>query len=243
MAKRVSQRVSSARDVKKALAALGTPERAKRSAGFFKTGAGEYSEKDKFIGVTVPEQRLVAKANEDFPFQDLHTLLQSPVHEERLTALIILVARYERGDVAEKKRCFDFYLAHLAAVNNWDLVDSSAPQIVGMHLRSADRKLLYRLARSKDLWQRRVAIVGTQALINAGESADTFAIADLLLGDTHDLIHKAVGWMLREVGKRVSETELRRYLEKNITRLPRTALRYAIERFPPAERKEWLARK
>ncbi len=167
-------------------------------------------------------------------------LLKSRVHEERLTALMLLVLQYESGDDAKKTECFDFFVENMAQVNNWDLVDSSAHQIVGTHLLKRDRKLLHRLAKSKDLWERRVAMVATYAFICEGESADTFAIAELLLSDAHDLIHKAVGWMLREVGKRVSEADLRRFLKKNAPRMPRTALRYAIERFPEDERKAWL---
>jgi 3-methyladenine DNA glycosylase AlkD len=232
----------SARSVARALTALADPERAQAVARFFKTAAGEYSAGDRFLGISVPAQRTVAKAHAALPLDGLATLIQSPIHEHRLTALLILVAQYERGDAAAKKARVTFYVRHLAGVNNWDLVDSSAHQILGAHLLTRDRQRLHRLAKSKSLWERRVAIVATYAFIGAGETQETFAIAEQLLSDTHDLIHKATGWMLREVGKRVSERALREFLEKNASRMPRTALRYAIERFPAAERKTWLAR-
>ncbi|MEO6421095.1 MAG: DNA alkylation repair protein, partial [Polyangiaceae bacterium] len=179
------------------LKALADPVKAKGVAGFFKSGPGQYGEGDRFLGVTVPSQRRIARKYADLTLDELGTLLGSPLHEERLTSLIILVGQYDRGDAAEKNARFEFYLAHIAGVNNWDLVDSSAAQIVGAHLLTRDRKLLRRLVASDDLWERRVAIVSTYAFIRAGEHADTFAIAELLLGDEHDLIHKAVGWMLR----------------------------------------------
>lgn len=222
------------------LAALADPKKAKGVAAFFKTGKGEYGEGDVFLGIPVPAQRQVAKRHRDLPLPAIAKLLKSPIHEERLCALIVLTEQYARGDEATKAKCFDFYLQHLAGVNNWDLVDSSAHQIVGEHLLTRDRKLLRKLAKSKDLWERRVAIVSTWAFIRKGESETTFEISQLLLHDTHDLIHKAVGWMLREVGKRVDEDTLRGFLKAHVSELPRTALRYAIERFPADERKAWL---
>jgi 3-methyladenine DNA glycosylase AlkD len=226
--------------VRAELAALGDPQRAKGVAAFFKTGPGQYGEGDVFLGISVPQQRSVARAHRTLSLKQLAALLKSKIHEERLTALLILVAQYERGDEAAKGACFDFYLAHLGRVNNWDLVDASAYQIVGAHLLERDRKLLHRLAKSEVMWERRVAIVSTYAFIRAGEATTPFEIAQALLGDRHDLIHKAVGWMLREVGKRVSEDVLRAFLKANVSRLPRTTLRYAIERFPITERKAWL---
>lgn len=225
------------------LKALADPVRAAGVASFFKSKPGQYGEGDRFLGITVPAQRSVARKYPDLSFGDLETLLSSPMHEERLTALLILTRQYERGASAQKKACFDFYLAHRAGVNNWDLVDTSAPQIIGAQLLDRDRKLLRRLAASANVWERRIAIVSTYAFIRAGELADTFAISELLLDDEHDLIHKAVGWMLREVGKRVSEDELRRFLKKNAARMPRTALRYAIEHFSDAERKAFRSLK
>lgn len=229
--------------VRRALAALATPSRARASAWFFKTGKGQYGEGDRFVGVAVPEQRKVARAFESLSLREVGRLLASPVHEERLTALFILVRRYQRGDAAVRQEVFDFYCAQLSRVNNWDLVDSSAPQIVGAHLLERDRALLYRLAGSERLWERRVAMIATLAFIQAGEAKDALAIAERLLGDREDLMHKAVGWMLREVGKRVDPELLSGFLKGHAARMPRTALRYAIEHFPKAERQAWLAQK
>jgi 3-methyladenine DNA glycosylase AlkD len=169
------------------------------------------------------------------PLNDVEKLLASPIHEHRFVALEILVAQYEQGDSA----VFNFYLKHTKFINNWDLVDTSAPYIVGGHLRTRPRKILYRLAKSKNLWERRIAIVSTQTLIRAGEIEDTFAIAKILLSDDHDLIHKAVGWMLREAGKQ-SAPALVKFLKEHYAQMPRTALRYAIERFPAERRKQML---
>jgi len=232
--------MQTARAVRSQLAAVADPARAKSSAGFFKTGAGQYGEGDVFIGVTVPQQRIVAREFRDLPLAEIERLLASKIHEERLTALIILVDSYERGNDDTQAAIYAFYLDHLSQVNNWDLVDSSAAQIVGTHLLDRKRNALRNLARSKSMWERRVAMVATYAFIRRGEHEDAFAIAELLLTDEHDLIHKATGWMLREVGKRASETELRRFLTEHAAHMPRTALRYAIERLPPTERKSWL---
>ncbi len=213
------------------------PGKAQSALGFFKTGAGQYGEGDVFIGVTVPEQRRITKRYPGLPLADLERLLRSKIHEERLSALFMLVARYRSDPDAVVK----LYLRNLKWVNNWDLVDSSAPQILGAWLLDKDRALLYRLARSKDLWERRVAMVSTQCFINAGESKDALKIAALLLDDGHDLIHKATGWMLREMGKKVSEKELNGFLRTHAAAMPRTALRYAIERLPEKERRRWMA--
>ena len=211
-------------------------------ARFFKTGPGEYGERDHFMGVTVPVQRSLAKRFAKLPLEDSEKLLHSDLHEERSLALFVLSLQCAKGTDAERAAIVKLYLANAAHVNNWDLVDLSARPILGEWLRDRDRKVLYRLARSKNLWERRIAIVATYAFIVAGESKDTFAIAGLLLGDTHDLMHKAVGWMLREVGKRVSEDALRSFLETHASVMPRTMLRYAIERFSPKERASWLAK-
>ena len=184
--------------VKKELAAAADPERARNSAWFFKTGKGEYGYGDRFIGLTVPVMRRIAHRYLHLPLADVEKLLASPIHEHRFAALEILVAQYERE---HSPAIFDFYLKHTEFVNNWDLVDTSAPYIVGQHLLTRPRKILYRLAKSRNLWERRIAVVSTMALIRAGKIEDTFAIAKLLLADDHDLIHKAVGWMLREAGK------------------------------------------
>ena len=223
-------------DLRKELAAAADPERARNSAWFFKTGEGQYGHGDRFLGITVPVQRRIANRYVHLPLTGVEKLLASPIHEHRFVALEILVAQYEHGDTA----VFDFYLKHTRFINNWDLVDTSAPYIVGEHLLTRPRKILYRLARSKDLWERRIAIVSTQTLIRAGEIEDTFAIAKLLLADDHDLIHKAVGWMLRETGKQ-SAPALVRFLKEHYAQIPRTALRYAIERFPQPNRKQMLA--
>jgi len=223
-------------DLKKELAAAADPERARNSAWFFKTGKGQYGHGDRFIGLTVPTMRRTGHRYVHLPLADVEKLLASPIHEHRFVALEILVAQYEQGNSV----VFDFYLKHTKFVNNWDLVDTSAPYIVGQHLLTRPRKILYRLAKSKDLWERRIAIVSPQSLIRAGEIEDTFAIAKILLLDDHDLIHKAVGWMLREAGKQ-SAPALVRFLKEHYAQMPRTALRYAIERFPAERRKKMLA--
>jgi 3-methyladenine DNA glycosylase AlkD len=232
----------SAAEVRAALAAAASPAKARVMAGFFKTGKGQYGEGDQFWGVTVPAQRKIARAHRGLPLGELGRLLDSKVHEARLTALLILVDRYARGDDDTKRAAFDFYLRHLGRVNNWDLVDSSAHQIVGEHLKARDRALLDRLAKSKVLWERRVAMISTYAFINAGEHEDTFRLAKALMRDDEDLMHKAVGWMLREVGKRIDPELLRGFLRAHASDLPRTALRYAIEHFDPTERRAWLAK-
>lgn len=217
------------------LAQAGNPERARHSQGFFKTGKGQYGEGDEFLGIPVPIARKIAKRYAHLGFRELDKLLRSSLHEHRFTALEILVFQYERGEARLKQQIFDFYLQHSRSVNNWDLVDTSAPYIVGEHLVTRSRKVLYRLAKSKNLWERRIAVVATLAFIRRNDLRDIFAISALLLNDRHDLIHKAVGWMLREAGKR-QEAELVAFLERNYARLPRTTLRYASERLSKALR-------
>jgi len=195
-------------DLKKELSAASDPERARNSAWFFRTGEGQYGHGDRFLGITVPVQRRIANRYVHLPLTGVEKLLASPIHEHRFVALEILVAQYEQGNI----EVFDFYLKHTKFINNWDLVDTSAPYIVGKHLLTRPRKILYRLAKSKNLWERRIAIVSTQTFIRAGEIEDTFAIAKILLTDEHDLIHKAVGWMLRETGKQ-SAPALVKFLE------------------------------
>ncbi|HET9742020.1 MAG TPA: DNA alkylation repair protein [Terriglobales bacterium] len=226
-------------DLRRELAEASDPERARKLAWFFKTGKGEYGEGDRFCGITVPVQRKIARRYGHLSLGDVEKLLRSPVHEHRFTALEILVFQYERGDDSTKRRVYEFYLDHLHHVNNWDLVDTSAPFIVGDYLVSRSRRILYKLAKSPNLWERRIAIVSTMAFIAKNDLLDTFAIAARLLDDEHDLIHKAVGWMLRETGKR-SQPALLDFLERNYARMPRTALRYAIERLPEAQRKRVL---
>ncbi len=226
-----------------ALRSLATSARAKAAARYFKTGEGEYGEGDVFIGVSVPDVRKVARAHAALPIAEVDDLLCSKVHEERLLALVLLVRRFERAkDPDERRAIFDLYLSRLEHVDNWDLVDSSAPQIVGGWLSSRrDRRVLDRLAGSRHLWSRRVAMLATLHFIRDGESADALRLAEVLLADEHDLIHKAVGWMLREVGQRVGPGELRAFLSAHASDMPRTALRYAIEKLPEPERKRWLA--
>jgi 3-methyladenine DNA glycosylase AlkD len=221
------------------LAALANPIRAAGVARYFKSGVGEYGEGDKFLGIPVPVQRKVVLRYRALPLPDLARLLVSPTHEHRLAALEILVAQYERGTEMERRKIVAFYLRHPQGINNWDLVDTSAPYILGEHLRTRSRRLLVELAKSKSVWKRRMAIVSTLTLIKSGETADAFRIAEMLLSDPHDLIHKAVGWALRETGK-VSQADLLAFLSKHYASIPRTTLRYAIERFPPQQRKRIL---
>ncbi|MEA1929789.1 MAG: DNA alkylation repair protein [Patescibacteria group bacterium] len=226
----------------KELEKLSTPERAKASAWYFKTGKGQYGYGDIFWGITVPNERKVAKRHKDLPFAEIKKLLRHKVHECRFTGLLILVTQYKAGDKAEQKRIAKFYLTHRQQVNNWDLVDSSAPYILGPHLLDKDRSMLYRLVRSKNLWDRRIAVISTFAFIRDGDYEDSLKLAKLLLEDKHDLIHKAVGWTLREVGKKSLEAE-EGFLKKHASIMPRTMLRYAIEKFPEKKRKSYLAKK
>jgi 3-methyladenine DNA glycosylase AlkD len=228
----------------KDLHALARKGRSADLAYFYKTGPGEYGEGDVFIGVIVPDTRLVAKKYIDLPFAELEKVINSPIHEERLCGLIILTLRYKRDkDEQSRKKIFNFYMKMLRAghVNNWDLVDVSAP-IIGDYLISdpGHMQLLEKLSRSKDLWHRRTAMVFTFAFLRRGITGPTVVIAENLLSDDHDLIHKATGWMLREMGKR-DLTLLRSFLKENAPEMPRTALRYSIERLPESERKRWLA--
>lgn len=219
---------------------MATPGKAELLQGFFKTGPGEYGEGDVFLGVMVPQSRRVAREFAELADGELVKLLASGVHEERLTALLIMVRRFEKGNEQVRRHVYGLYCRHLRHVNNWDLVDLSAPNIVGVHLLDRKRAVLDRLARSPSLWRRRVAVLATAAFIRRGEFVDILRIAERLLQDPEDLIHKAVGWMLREVGKRDVET-LEKFLRVHCRRMPRTMLRYAIERLPEARRREYLA--
>lgn len=227
--------------VKKELNALADEAKANFIKGFFKAYEGGYAEGDRFLGITVPVQRKVAKRYLGLGLPEVKKLLASPIHEHRFVGLEILVFRFERGEAVERSKIARFYMHNLERVNNWDLVDASAPYILGEWLKDRSRKPLYRLARSKSLWKKRVAIVSTLAFIRAGQTKDTFAICEMLLNDRHDLIHKACGWMLRETGK-VSEAGLRRFLDDHSGAMPRTMLRYAIERFPERTRRAYLKR-
>lgn len=229
-----------AQDARRKLKSLASPATAKVSATFFKTGAGQYGEGDIFIGIKIPVLRQVAREFKGLSLTEIDSLLQSPIHEERMLALLILVNSVERGDDAYHKQAFDFYSSRTQYVNNWDLVDTSAPAIVGGYLIGRTRKPLLKWAQSKVLWERRIAIVATQYFIRRDDFTDTLTISKLLLGDSEDLLHKATGWMLREVGKRHQPT-LVEFLNQHSSTMPRTMLRYAIERFPAIERQAYLS--
>ena len=205
--------------------------------GFFKTGPGQYGEGDVFLGVTVPQSRKIAKSYRSADLDTVRELLHSKVHEERQVALLILVGKYDAGE----NGIVDFYLEHLQQVNNWDLVDLTAPNILGKHLADKNRSLLHKLARSSNVWERRIAIVATYHFIRNNDFGDTLSIAEILLGDNQDLIHKASGWMLREVGKR-NVVLLENFLGHHYKKMPRTMLRYAIERLPESRRKFYISR-
>ena len=206
---------------------------------FFKTGPGEYGEGDVFVGIKIPILRKLAAEFEEEPLQTLRILLRSKIHEERMLALMILVRRFARENDQGRRQIYKLYLAHSRLINNWDLVDGSAPYIVGAFLWSRNRKPLYVLAKSPSLWERRIAILSTFHFIRQNDFADALRISELMLRDEHDLIHKAVGWMLREIGKRdrtIGET----FLKMHYREMPRTMLRYAIERFPESRRRKYL---
>ncbi|OIO07921.1 DNA alkylation repair protein [Candidatus Falkowbacteria bacterium CG_4_10_14_0_2_um_filter_41_15] len=228
--------------IEKELRALANPVKALDLARFFKTGQNQYGAGDVFLGIMVPQQRAVAKNNMDATLAEIQTLLNSKIHEFRLTALLVLILQYAGADCRPRRNYVDFYLKNTNNINNWDLVDLSAPKILGDYLLSRNRKLLLKLAHSGNLWERRIAIISTLAFIQENQFGDTIKIATILLNDSHDLIHKAVGWMLREVGKRNLETELE-FLEEYSARLPRTMLRYAIEKFSESKRKKFLNKK
>ncbi len=229
--------------IRREFAARANPKKAARAMSFFKTKKGEYGAGDVFLGLTVPETRVIAKRYQDLQLPDVLRLLRIGEHEERLCALFILVHQFKNGTPEIRRRICDIYLKNTKHINNWDLVDASAHYILGAYLEGRSKTILYRLARSKNLWEKRIAMVATWHDIQYGSSKEAYAIANLLMSDAHDLIHKAIGWMLREAGKRVSKEELRRYIQINAPRMPRTALRYAIEHFPKEERKKFLALK
>jgi 3-methyladenine DNA glycosylase AlkD len=220
--------------------ALADPQRAVGVARFFKTGPGEYGAGDRFLGIRVPALRQLARACQDLPRGEVVRLLTSRWHEERFLALLILVRQYRRADAAQRASIYRAYMQYAKYVNNWDLVDCSAEHIVGAHLREGDRRRLLRLAASPSVWNRRIAVLSTFHFIKQGEYQDTFDLARRLLDDPHDLIHKAVGWMLREVGNRDRAAE-ERFLRGYAGRMPRTMLRYAIEKFPEPLRRRYLA--
>lgn len=224
--------------VRRRTKALANPVQAKAAQWFFKAGPGEYGEGDRFLGIRVPQLRALVREFETVDRATITALLKSPWHEERLLAVLLLVRQFERGTDADRKAIYALYLRSLRHINNWDIVDSSAPHIVGRHLDGKGRGTLVRLARARRVWSRRVAILATFYTIRRSEFADTIAIATLLLHDPHDLIHKATGWMLREVGQR-DMTTLTTFLDRHAATMPRTMLRYAVEKLPPARRRHY----
>ena len=225
--------------IRRTMRRMANPQKAAILKGFFKTGKGEYAEGDVFLGITVPQLRKLAHENRDLSVEEAGSLLESRLHEERLLALLILVDQYRRGTDRLRSKVFEFYCEHLSRINNWDLVDVSAEHIVGAHLAERDKAQLFRWARSNDLWKRRISIVSTFFGIRRNRFDETTKLSGLLLKDTEDLIHKAVGWMLREVGKRDLHAE-ERFLKRTYRAMPRTMLRYAIERFPERRRRAYL---
>jgi 3-methyladenine DNA glycosylase AlkD len=228
-----------ASELREKLHQLGNDKKAGVLQRFFKTGPGEYAEGDRFIGVTVPPIRKLAKDYRDLSLQEIHSLLCSAIHEERLLALLLMVAQFQRGNKLQRQTLYRLYLASTGQINNWDLVDVSAEHIVGGWLFDRSRKPLYKLARSASLWERRIAIMATFHFIKRGEFSETLRLAERLINDEHDLIHKAVGWMLREVGKREQGVE-EAFLQQHYRIMPRTMLRYAIEKFPEQRRQAYL---
>lgn len=227
--------------IRQELKKVADSKRAELSLRFFKTGKGEYGEEDRFLGIVMPEQRKIAqKYTSNISVEETLKLLQGKFHEERMTALLILVFKYKKGSQVEQKQIFESYLANTKFINNWDLVDVTCSNIVGVYLFDKNKEILYKLAKSKSLWERRIAVISTLYFISKGELSDTFKISKILLADRHDLIHKAVGWMLREAGKQ-DKTKLVKFLEENRLKMPRTMLRYSIEKFSPVERKRYLS--
>nr|WP_315407819.1 DNA alkylation repair protein [uncultured Prevotella sp.] len=217
------------------LQALSDAEKREIFPKFFKAGKGEYGEGDRFLGVTVPNIRAIAKLHKDISIEEIRELLQSEWHEVRLCALIIMVEKSKKKDEALRKELFNLYLSQTKRINNWDLVDLSCRFIIGEYLLDKSRDILYQLAQSSLLWDNRIAIVSTYAFIRKGQLEDTYALSDLMMQHPHDLMHKAIGWMLREAGKRDSE-RLYDYVMSHRADMPRTMLRYAIEKFSPKER-------
>ena len=233
--------MSTSEKVIQVLQDLANPEIAEHSFRFFKAGPGEYAEDDKFLGVRVPDQRKIARKNRTLPLSEIQKLLQSDYHEVRLTGLFILVYQYEKADHSRQKEIFRFYNNNLNHVNNWDLVDSSAKYIAGHYLFDKDRSIVYKLANSNNLWERRVSVLTTFYFIDRDDFSTTLDICEKLLDDNEDLIHKATGWMLREIGKK-DKAVLTDFLNNHYKSMPRTMLRYAIEKLPEVERQRYLKR-
>lgn len=226
-------------ELKQELQNLADSEQAKILQRFFKTGKGDYGEGDVFLGIKVPTQRKIATKYYELSLEGIYKLLQGNIHEERLVALFILINKYKKSSLEGKQIIFDFYLKNTKNINNWDLVDISAPNIIGNFLIDKPKDILYKLAESENIWEKRIAIISTFAFIKENKFENTLAISELLLKDRHDLIHKAVGWMLREVGKRDVKV-LEEFLRQHYKDMPRTTLRYAIERFDEEKRKKYL---
>lgn len=228
-------------DIIKELKSAADKDKAKVLARFFKTGEGEYGENDKFLGVMMPRQRVIAKNFVDIPLPEVEKLLKSEYHEARMTGLLILTYKYKKADEQQRNELFWFFVVNRAAANNWDLVDVTVPKVIGEFMceQPRERKRLYKWIKSEDLWDRRIAVLATFAMIDRGEFDDSMKIAEMLLKDKHDLIHKAVGWMLREVAKK-DQKPVEKFLEKHHKNMPRTMLRYAIERFSQPKRKYYM---
>lgn len=227
------------REIRARLKSLENKERAQLSLRYFKTGRGEYGEGDRFLGISNPQLHQLVREYKEAPLKVLAALLRGSIHEERCLALLVLVKKYSRGDPALRQEIFDLYLNHTAHINNWDLVDLSAPGIVGAHLIDKKRDVLFRFAKSSLLWERRIAMIATAYFIREHDFQDALRIAKVLLADSEDLMHKAVGWMLREIGKRDRSAE-EAFLRKHYRAMPRTMLRYAIEKFPESLRQQYL---
>jgi len=226
--------------LKKELQKLANPKQAEILQRFFKTGKGQYGEGDIFLGIRVPVQRQVAKKYKDkINLKDIQKLLDSKIHEYRLVGLFILMDKYKKAEEKERKNIFNFYLKNTKKINNWDLVDISSHKIIGNFLVDKPRDVLYKLAKSENLWEKRISIISTFAFINKNDFKDALKISKILLKDSHDLIHKAIGWMLREIGKKDQATE-EQFLQKHYKNMPRTMLRYAIERFEEGKRQAYL---
>ncbi len=230
--------MSSLRKLRTELKKHANPTKAKILQRFFKTGKGEYAEGDLFLGITVPESRAIAKKFSSLSRTDIESLLRSKIHEERLVAILILVHIF-KTQKEKQEEIVNFYLKNTKNINNWDLVDLSADKILSPYLEHRERDILYTLAQSQNIWERRIAIISTFHFIRQNKFIDTLAISRILLKDNHDLIHKAIGWMLREVGKRNQNT-LENFLKQHYQSIPRTTLRYAIEHFPEQERQSYL---
>ncbi len=229
-------------ELRKEMKHLFNKDDAKILQKFFKTGPGEYGEGDKFVGIKVPPLRILSKKYKEISFDETLQLLASEIHEERLLSLFILIQKFEKADDREKNRIYKYYLKNKRFINNWDLIDLSAPKIVGEFLLDKDRSILYKLAKSKNIWDKRIAILSTFRFIKENQFEDALNICEILLNDNHDLIHKAVGWMLREIGKRNLKTE-EKFLLNRYKKMPRTMLRYAIEKFTETKRQAYLKSK